>query len=497
MSTDILAGIRERPMGRFQIVTVALCLALNMLDGYDVLAMSFAAPAVRRAWSLTDAQLGMLLSAGLVGMAVGSIVISPLADRFGRRPIILLCLVTMMLGTFGSAVAQDFTQLGMLRVLTGLGIGGILASLTTLVAEYTPDRRRELAISVMMVGYAVGAALGGLIAVFLIQIYGWPGVFLLGGVSAAGLLPLVWFLLPESAELLLLRRPGNALARLNAILKRLHQPALAELPPPTHAEAAAVRLTEIFGPALRRGTVLICASFFLLMVNNYFVLSWMPSLLRDSGLPDSGAISGSLLMHVGAIGGGVTIGALASTFGIRRLVPVFMTLQFLAIMAFATIPRQLGLLLGMAMFGGFFANGSVTGLYAIVPQIYPARLRATGTGLAIGLGRLGGIVSPTVAGVLMDAGWSRPAYCLALSLPLLLAAALVPMIRLLVEEPGALGEEFREQKRLGVGFSKEIRGFFLKSLARAYWDAIRQYMVSQGQPPVRACKTAGVNPSST
>src|SRR5262249_31808879 len=115
MRTDILAGLRERPMGRFQIVTIALCLALNMLDGYHVLAMSFAAPALRAAWDLKDAQPGMLLSAGLVGMAIGSIVISPLADRYGRRPIILLCLVLMTLGMFFSAVAQDFAQLGILR----------------------------------------------------------------------------------------------------------------------------------------------------------------------------------------------------------------------------------------------------------------------------------------------------------------------------------------------------------------------------------------------
>jgi MFS family permease len=244
------------------------------------------------------------------------------------------------------------------------------------------------------------------------------------------LLPAAMALLPESIEFLLLKRPKNALERLNAILARLRQPREDVLPaPPEGPTEQKVPMAELFSSRYLRSTLLICAAFFIVLLNNYFLLSWTPTLLVDFGMSVEGGISGSLLMHIGAIAGGIAIGAFTASLPMRVWSAVFMVILFVTVMLFATLPGPLWLLLAVSVAIGFFGNGAATSLYPIVTAIYPARLRASGTGLAIGIGRLGAIISPYAVGVLMGAGWPRPAYCFVMCVPLLLAAGLVLAIR--------------------------------------------------------------------
>ena len=200
-------------MRPFQIVAIALCVLISMIDGFDVLAVAFTGPSIAAEWSLTPAQLGLVFSAGLAGMVLGSIFISPLADSLGRRRIVLGCLVILTLGMAATALAQNLEQLLALRVFTGLGMGGILAGINTVVAEYANDRRRDLAISFMAIGYPIGAMLGGLASSWIIANQGWHAVFLYGAAASALTLPLVMAAMPESLDFLLARRPPGALAR--------------------------------------------------------------------------------------------------------------------------------------------------------------------------------------------------------------------------------------------------------------------------------------------
>ena len=219
----------ERPMGRMQIVAVAICIALNALDGFDVLAITFAAPGLSESWKLGPGAIGIVISTGLVGMAGGSLLLAPLADIIGRRLMILASLVAMSGGMFLSATAPDVYMLSLWRVVTGLGIGAMLAAINAMTAEYANAKRRDLAVSLMAVGYPIGGVIGGSIAAWLLHHYSWHAIFVFGGVITAILIPIVWFLLPESIEFLIGKGKGDVLPRVNGILRRMGHPEATEM----------------------------------------------------------------------------------------------------------------------------------------------------------------------------------------------------------------------------------------------------------------------------
>jgi MFS family permease len=212
MDRDPKAILAESPMGAVQIIAVAMCVLLNALDGFDVLSISFAAPGIASEWGIDRAALGLVLSMELIGMAVGSVTIGYLADHYGRRPIILACLLLMASGMYLASTANSVPVLSVYRFLTGIGIGGMLAATNAMVAEYSNARYRSLAVTIMAAGYPAGAILGGAIASQLLKMNDWRIVFEFGAVATAVFIPLVWFLLPESIEFLTQKRPPGIVA---------------------------------------------------------------------------------------------------------------------------------------------------------------------------------------------------------------------------------------------------------------------------------------------
>jgi len=415
-------------MTPFQVMAVAVCLVINMVDGFDVLAISFAAPEIAREWALPPTELGILFSAGLAGMVFGALFIGPLADRFGRRAVILVCLCVISIGMLTSAVAQNLTQLVLLRVLTGLGIGGMLASLNTMVAEYSSDRRRQLAISFLQAGYPVGGIIAGAASVYLMGNYGWRSVFVFGGALSACMIPLVLIRLPESLDYLLQQTSTGTLEKLNALLRRLGQPQLEQLPEPPAAPSRSA-VAQLFSREFRFRTFGMWACYLAVMCAWYFVVNWTPKILVDSGLSLDSSISGGLLLSLGGVVGGLALGFLAGSFNVNRLVAAFMVLSVVAMTAFGAMATNLAPMLGVAFLIGFFLAGSMIGLYAIIPDVYPTRVRSTGTGWAIGVGRLGAVLGPYLAGIMIAAGWERALYFFALSLPLVLTMLIVLRLR--------------------------------------------------------------------
>ncbi|PWF22228.1 4-hydroxybenzoate transporter [Corticimicrobacter populi] len=425
---DIRQTVQQGAMSPFQVMAVSICVMISMIDGFDVLSVAFVGPTISHEWGLAPAQLGVLFSSGLAGMVVGSLVISPLADVFGRRRIILVCLAILASGMLASAWARGLEELAWLRVYTGLGMGGILAAINTVVAEFSSLWRRSLAISCMAVGYPIGAVLGGLMSVYLIEHIGWRSVFVSGGAASLLMLPLVWRCMPESLDFLLTRRPRNALVRLNDVLERMGLPAQDVLPP-APARQRPARLWDVFGPSLWRPTLLICGSYFALMVSFYFLLNWTPKILVSLGLPVGAGISGAVIMNLGGVAGGLWLGWQANRRGLGRLTAASLLAGFVCVAGFGWIAGPLPLLLALAALIGFFTNGSIVGLYALAPVVFPPEVRTTGTGLALGIGRLGATAGPYLAGLMIAAEWTRPAYYMALGAPLLLAAAGAWMLR--------------------------------------------------------------------
>ena len=434
MAADIRTTLRDGPMTMLQVGVVTICTLLNMIDGFDVLAISFTAPLVAKEWNVDPATLGVLLSAGLAGMAAGSLFLSPLADLVGRRAVVVMCTVIISVGMLASAATSSVWMLALFRLVTGVGVGGVLSSGNTLLSEYAPQRWRDLSISAMVVGYSGGAIVGGSISAALITLFGWRSAFVFGGLCSTVLIPAV-LRLPESLDFILARNGKNALAQVNDVMRRLGCPPVQHLPEVPREDAGTTAVLGVFARRFRAGTALICVSFFMLMLSFYFVLSWTPKNLVDLGFSVSEGIYASVLLNSGGIAGGLVFGVIARRMGARRVSTWLLIALFASIVAYGALSHGLAALMTGATVSGFFLIGSMASLYSIVPQIFPARVRNTGTGLAIGFGRLGAVAGPWLGGILIAAGWQRFVYYAVLALPILVAATAVRRIPLLDDAP--------------------------------------------------------------
>ncbi|MBN8842533.1 MAG: MFS transporter [Sphingomonadales bacterium] len=428
MNDDPRTVIAASPMRTLQIVVVALCIALNALDGFDVLAISFAAPGIADEWGVDKATLGIVLSMELLGMAAGSVLIGNVADRIGRRPTILACLVVMALGMAAATHAAGVTALSVIRFMTGIGIGGMLSSTSAMVAEFSNDRRRGLNVALNIAGYSTGAILGGLLASRLLAETGdWRSVFMLGAIASAAMIPLAYFFLPESIESLIARRPADALDRVNHTLVRIGHAPVEALPPPP-AEALKPSIASLFGPGFARVTILLTVAYFAQILFFYYIQKWIPKIVVDLGFDASQAGGVLVAANVGNLVGAVTIGLASQRFNLRPLVAGAMLAGFAAIGLFGMAGADLTRLSITAAVAAFFINAGVVGMYPLLAQAYPAALRASGTGFVIGIGRGGSALGPVVAGALFASGGSLLLVSLVMGLGGLLAAAMILLL---------------------------------------------------------------------
>lgn len=427
-ATDIRQRLDEAPMGRLQIIAIIVCVLLNALDGFDVLAISFASPGIAKEWGVERAALGLVLSMELIGMAVGSVLLGNVADRIGRRPTILFCLIVMAIGMGAATQAWDVVSLSVIRLVTGLGIGGMLACTNAMVAELANARARSLAVAIMAGGYPAGAILGGSVASHLLVAGDWRDIFLLGGIATALFLPFIWFLLPESIGFLLQKRPDNALVRVNHALGRLGQPPIDALPP-VDSKALKPSFAALFAPGLARTTILLTLGYFCHIMTFYFILKWVPKIVVDMGYAASAAGGVLVWANVGGLLGALLLSALSWRIAIRPLVIVAMVASTCLVTLFGQEQTTLAGLSLIAAAAGFCTNGAVVGLYALVAQSFPTAVRAGGTGIVIGVGRGGAALGPILAGFLFSLDVSLPWVAFAMALGSLVGAALLIPLR--------------------------------------------------------------------
>lgn len=343
---NIRQAVAQGPLTSFQALAIALCIALNMLDGFDILAMSFSASGVKAAWNLPNSELGELFSAGLVGMAAGSLLLAPCADVFGRRRIILVSVLIAGAGMLGSVAARGFGELLALRALTGVGIGGTIASVAVLVSEYAPDRWRSAALAAYSTGYPVGATLGGALTALAIPRFGWRSAFAIGGVMTLALLVVAWRALPESLDFLLARRPPGALGRLNELLVRMRLPELGVLPgSPASSGAPPAETRAPLRWLLTPTTFLVWVTFFCTMAAFYFFVSWTPRLLNAAGLSATAGLTAGVLLNLGGIVGCGGFAVAAARADARRLLIGSLIASALLIAAFGAVVHRLELAL--------------------------------------------------------------------------------------------------------------------------------------------------------
>ncbi|MEP9359565.1 MFS transporter [Sphingomonas sp. KR3-1] len=429
MSNDPRAAIAAEPMRLAQIAVVAVCIALNALDGFDVLAISFAAPGIAKEWGVDKAVLGVVLSMELIGMAAGSVLLGNLADRIGRRPTILACLCVMALGMFGAAHATGVEMLSAIRLFTGLGIGGMLSATSAMVAEFSNSRRRGLATVLNIAGYSTGAILGGLVAARLLAGSGdWRSVFLFGGTMTVVALPLAFFLLPESIESLLARRPANALAAINRTLARLRRAPIEALPPVDEARARP-SILALFSRDYRAVTILLTIAYFAQITFFYYIQKWVPKIVVDMGFDAAQAARVLVFANVGNLLGALAIGLATQDLPLRPLIAGAMLVGVAAIGVFGLGFHDLTLLSLSVAVAAFFVNAGVVGIYPLLAHAYPAELRASGTGFVIGIGRGGSAVGPLLAGTLFAGGAGLLTVSLVMGLGGIIAATAIVLLR--------------------------------------------------------------------
>ncbi|MFN4094618.1 MAG: MFS transporter, partial [Acinetobacter johnsonii] len=325
--------MNNKTMNRYQWFVIGICVLLNVIDGFDVLVMAFTASSVSAEWGLTGAQLGALLSAGLFGMGAGSLFLAPWADKIGRRPLILLCLLISGVSMIAASLVQNATQLGIMRFITGLGIGGILASSNVIASEYASLRWRSLAVSLQSTGYAIGATIGGMIAIALISHFGWRSVFLAGGLTTMLMLVVAYFTLPESLDYLLVKQPKNALDRINHLCQRIGLTHIPQLPEVIHNTAQPkIGIAKLFTAGLGLQTIFLWLSFFFVMFGFYFVMSWTPKILTANGMTTEQGVTAGVLISAGGMFGAALIGLISARVRIFYVQAAFLALTAILIL---------------------------------------------------------------------------------------------------------------------------------------------------------------------
>jgi MFS transporter, AAHS family, 4-hydroxybenzoate transporter len=423
---DIARLINMHPLSSFQKGIMVLIGGVVVMDGFDVQAIGFVAPALTQDWQIDPAALGPVFGAGLLGMLVGSMLLSILADRFGRRPMLVGATAFFSLSMLATAATASLQQLAFLRFLTGLGIGGVMANAVALASEYSPQRQRASLLMWISCGFTGGAIAGGLISATLIPLGGWRSVFVVGGVLPLGIAAVMYWRLPESLLFLSLQQRDHD--KLRQLLHRI-VPGVDPGDDLHLARPEQVRGRGLFTKLFRDGralmTLLLWVVSFANLLNLFFLANWLPLLSTRMGFSSSTAVLMGTTLQLGGLIGAIFLGPLIDRFGYYRvLVPVFL-IAGLAVAAIGHPGLSMPLLYLVIFTAGICIVGAQPALNALASTLYPTEIRATGVGWSLGVGRAGAIVGPVVAAQLVALNWSTQTLFLAASIPASLSCVVV------------------------------------------------------------------------
>ena len=417
-------------VGALQIGLFALCAFCLILDGFDVQAIGYVAPAIIQEWGVPSSALGPVFGAGNFGVLVGSLVFTMVADKVGRRPVLVAATVFFSLLTLLTARVNSIGELLIVRFVAGIGLGCIIPNATALIGEYSPRRLRVTLMATISVSFTGGAAIGGFVAAGLIPAFGWRSVFYVGGVLPLVIALLMYLWLPESLQFLVVR--GGNLERVGGWLKRI-DPAV-KIDSTTRYEVqeehrGGIPAMHLFREGRLVGTILLWVVNFMNIYNLYFLSNWLPTVVRGAGYPNSTAVLVGTTLQVGG-----TLGTFWLTWLISRrgFIPVLTTCFVVAAISVALI-GQPGLSLGLLYVVVFVAGSCVIGgqptVNALSGTFYPTYLRSTGIGWGLGIGRIGAIVGPVLGGMFIALHWSTQAIFYAAAIPALITAVAMFALR--------------------------------------------------------------------
>ena len=424
---DVQEFIDTRPMSALQVSVVGICALVVALDGFDVAIVGHIAPALRADWGLEVAALGPLFAAGLFGLMIGALLVGPLADRYGRKPLLVASVVCFGIASLASAFSESIVALNWLRFVTGLGLGGAMPTAITLTSEFCPASRRASLVTIMFCGFTLGSALGGLVSAQVVTGYGWRPLLIGGGVAPLVLAPVLWWLLPESVRYLVARRPSAP--EIAATLARIASGAVVEgvtFTGPQSPQSSPVG--ALLQPGLRQGTLLLWLAFFMSLLVVYLLSNWMPTLITRSGLSLSGASRLTAAFQLGGTVGAITLGWLMDRFPPHRVVG-FAYLAAAGCVALMGATAGTPLLMAVAVFGaGVGVSGGQTGVNALAAAYYPTACRTTGVSWGLGIGRGGSIVGSLIGGVMLAQGWALGTVYGLVAIPVVIAGLAILIV---------------------------------------------------------------------
>jgi AAHS family 4-hydroxybenzoate transporter-like MFS transporter len=398
---DVTKLIEDPRMGARRWGLVVLCLIVVIFDGFDAQVIGYAAPALIRSWHVGRDVLGPVISAGLFGLMLGALVLGTLGDRIGRKSIILISVTVFGIGSLLTVFAENAQQMMILRFLTGIGLGGAMPGAIALVSEYVPTRLRVSLVTITVCGFAIGPALGGFVAGPLINLYGWPSLFVLGSVLPLLLLPVLWRMLPESSRFLIAR--GDSPEKITRNLQRLfpeHRLSADEEYGQPEGRVPRASVREVFAEGRGLGTVLLWSAIFFNLIGINLQTSWLPTMISELGYPIEQAVTATAMLHVGGALGGLVLSRLLDRVDPLRAVAVIGMISGLFVILIGFSGGSLMMLRFSIFFAGLFVVGGQSALNAMSGMFYPSHIRSTGAGWALGIGRLGAAAGPIVGSAL-------------------------------------------------------------------------------------------------
>lgn len=436
-NVDLIKVMNEAKLGSFQIGAIVICFLLTMVDGFDTQCIAFVAPALRHEWDISPNTFGLLFGSGLLGSMIGAMVLGPVGDRLGRKPMILASTLLFSIMSLLSATSTSVETLATYRFIGGLGLGGLLPNVIALVAEYSPKRVRSTTVVATFIGFPLGAVVGGMASARIIPAYGWEMVFIIGGVLPLVLLVIAVFKLPESIRYLALnaKRPEQLVSILTRIDPALAGVAVERIQLPDN-EGAKQPVKQLFMDGRATWTLLLWLLTFSALLLTYFLVHWIPLVLVDAGFPQQKAIMGVALLNLGGIIGSLIISRISDKRGPYKAMGIAMAAAIVFIAAIGmSVPAGVGAVLAVIFLAGFSFVGAQLNISAIAATNYPVEMRSAGTGWSIAAGRVGSIVGPVIGGILVTLNLDIDSIFLVAAIPA--AVALFAIVMMSKKVPAA------------------------------------------------------------
>jgi AAHS family 4-hydroxybenzoate transporter-like MFS transporter len=420
---DVRAHINGRKMSGYQWLLLFLCFLIITTDGIDVAIMGFLAPSITKEWGISKAAFGVVMSAAPVGLAIGALLIGPLSDRYGRKRLLMVAVAWFGLFSVLCSQASDVVSLSALRFLTGLGLGAAMPNTTTLLSEFVPEKSRSTLLAIMFCGFNLGSALVGFGAAAILPQYGWRMVLVVGGLIPLACLPFYLLFVPESVRFLVANKyPG---ARIAATLRRVVGTEVAPTMQFTISEQKVegkAKAAALLSPAFRATTLSLWATYFMGLLVIYLLSSWLPTLIKEAGLPIERAANITAMFQLGGTVGALVVGWMMDRATPNKVIATAYVGGAAFVLVLASTSVQASLFSVYVLLAGFCMSGAQTGLNAFAPQCYPTVVRATGVSWMQGIGRFGSIFGSFLGGLLLSLGWGFGAVIAILAIPATIAA---------------------------------------------------------------------------